>query len=41
MNLFKKKYSSDNLFTSFLSEFGLPYTQNYSNKLYNEHPYKI
>lgn len=40
MNIFKNRRRGDNLFTSYLDELGVPYTQNYSNRLVNSHPYK-
>ena len=38
--MFKIRNNTDNLFTSFLGELCVPYTQNYSKKAFNEHPYK-
>lgn len=40
MNIFKIKNNADNLFTSFLGELRVPYTQNYSKKAFNEHPFR-
>lgn len=40
MSWLNRDNRGSNLFTSFLDELDVPYTQKYSNKMFNEHPYR-